>query len=78
MKHSHEHHHEHHHDCSCGTEGHEHQGCLSLIHIFTNLGSIAHGSNHELTPAIHHHGRTEDDVARIGTIATACLLYTSQ
>ena len=41
-----------------------------LRHL-TNLGSIAHGSNHELAPAIHHHGRTEDDVARIGTIATA-------
>ena len=41
-----------------------------LRHL-TNLGSIAHGSNHELAPTIHHHGRTEDDVARIGSIATA-------
>jgi len=41
-----------------------------LRHL-TNLGSIAHGSNHELASAIHHHGRTEDDVARIGSIATA-------
>ena len=41
-----------------------------FLRYLTNFGSIAHGSNHELAPTIHHHGRTEDDVARIGSIST--------